>query len=85
MTHQGHRAGTSARAHDALRRLVQEISARFQALGVIPRQPIGQDPRVDGIKVFDAGQWVKGRKQQVLVDTLGMLIAVVLASNLRDT
>ena len=35
---------------------------------------------VGGIKGFDAGKKVKGRKRHILVDTLGLLIAVVVTS-----
>ena len=40
---------------------------------------------VGGIKGFDAGKKVKGRKRHILVDTLGLLIAVVVtAAGVQD-
>jgi putative transposase len=40
---------------------------------------------VGGIKGFDAGKRVKGRKRHILVDTLGLLIAVVVtAATVQD-
>ena len=40
---------------------------------------------VGGIKGFDAGKLVKGRKRHIVVDTLGLLIAVVVTSaNVQD-
>jgi putative transposase len=40
---------------------------------------------VGGIKGFDAGKKVKGRKRHLLVDTLGLVIAVVVTSaNVQD-
>jgi len=40
---------------------------------------------VGGIKGFDVGKLVKGRKRHLLVDTLGLLIAVVVtAANVQD-
>ena len=35
---------------------------------------------IGGIKGFDAGKKVKGRKRHILVDTLGLLLAVVVTS-----
>jgi putative transposase len=40
---------------------------------------------VGGVKGFDAGKKVKGRKRHIVVDTLGLLIAVVVTSaNVQD-
>jgi putative transposase len=44
------------------------------------RQPVGEDDRKRGPKGFDAGKRVKGRKRHLVVDTLGLIWAVVVHS-----
>ena len=39
--------------------------------------PSVQTTEIGGIKGFDAGKKIKGRKRHILGDTLGLLIAVV--------
>jgi putative transposase len=41
------------------------------------RQPVGEDDRKRGVHGYDAGKKINGRKRHLLVDTLGLLIAVV--------
>lgn len=42
------------------------------------RQPVRQDDGKRGLHGYDAGKKVNGRKRHLLVDTLGLLIAVVI-------
>jgi putative transposase len=50
-----------------------------------PRLPVGQDDRTGGPRGDDACQNVNGRKRQILVDTLGLLRAVVVhAADIQD-
>jgi len=49
------------------------------------RQPIGQNDRKKGVRGYDAGKKVIGRKRHILVDTIGlMLMIVVHAANIQD-
>ena len=41
------------------------------------RQPVGQDDRKGGPRGYDAGKKVMGRKRHIVVDTVGLLLAVV--------
>ena len=41
------------------------------------RQPVGQDDGKRGPRGFDAGKKVMGRKRHIVVDTIGMLLAIV--------
>ena len=41
------------------------------------RQPVGQDDGKGGPRGYDAGKKVMGRKRHIIVDTIGLLLAVV--------
>jgi len=56
-----------------------------QSLGGDYRQPVGQDCGKRGARGYDAGKKIKGRKRHLVVDTLGLVLAVVVhAANIQD-
>jgi putative transposase len=83
---QWRRDGTILRIHEALRPLVRVASEREPepSAASLDSQSV-KTTEVGGIKGFDAGKEVKGRKCHILVDALGLLIAVVVTgANVRD-
>jgi len=49
------------------------------------RQPVGEDRRKRGARGYDAGKKIKGRKRHIIVDTLGLLLAIVVhPANIQD-
>jgi putative transposase len=48
-------------------------------------ESIGQDDRKRGVRGFDMGKQIKGRKRHLLVDTLGIVLGVIVhAANIQD-
>jgi putative transposase len=82
----GPRDGSIDRAHDALRRQVRVAAGRDpepRAGGL--ESPSVQTTEQGGVKGFDAGQKVTGRKRHRRVDTMGRIVAVgVHAAGVHD-
>jgi len=78
--------GTWQRLHDTLRAQVRRQAGRHKhpTAGCLDSQSV-KTPAVTGIRGYDAGKQVKGRKRHLLVDTLGWLMAVVVtAASVQD-
>ena len=84
--YQWQRDGTIERIHEALRPRVREASEHDPgpSAAVLDSQSV-KTTEVGGVKGSDAGKKVKGRKRHLLVDTLGLVIAVVVtAADVQD-
>ncbi len=75
---QWQRDGTWQTIHDCLRGIVREQAGKepLASAGMIDSQSI-KSTGVAGERGYDAGKKINGRKRHVLVDTLGLIIAVV--------
>jgi transposase len=80
--------GTLDRLHDALRDGVRITEGRRSkpTAGIVDAQSIrGADTVGKDSRGYDAGKKINGRKRNIVVDTIGMLLAtVVTAANMQD-
>src|SRR5439155_1399906 len=70
--------GTWQRLHDRLRAQVRQRVGRHKhpTAGALDSQSV-KTTQVARVRGYDSGKRVKGRKRHILVDTLGLLLAVV--------
>ena|SRR5579859_794661 len=73
--------GTWKRIHETLRAQVRQRAGRHKhpTAGALDSQSVKTTP-VPGVRGYDAGKKVNGRKRHILVDTLGLLMIVVVTS-----
>src|SRR5437667_5249713 len=79
--------GTWQRLHDTLRAQVRERVGRHKhpTAGALDSQSVKTTQAPKATQGFDSGKRVKGRKRHILVDTLGLLLAVVVtAASISD-
>ena len=78
--------GVWKRIHDRLRKLLRKAAGRFQqpSAAILDSQSVKTTER-GGEHGYDAGKNINGRKRHILVDTLGLLLAVcVTAASTQD-
>src|SRR5689334_17907038 len=74
-----------AHPYDAPREDPSETGTRADTQCRHHRQPIGENEPKRGLRGYDGGKKVNGRKRHLLVDTTGLLLQVLVhAANLQD-
>lgn len=70
--------GLWGKIHDAVRQKVREQENRKPqpSAAIIDSQSV-KTTKVGGPKGYDAGKQINGRKRHIIVDTLGLLLAVI--------
>ena len=84
--HRWRRSGLWQRIHDPLRGRVREAAGKGAqpSAGSIDSQTV-KATRTGGQRGYDAGKKINGVKRHILVDTLGLLLAVVVhPANIQD-
>jgi len=73
--------GTWQRIHDTLRAELRRRAGRHKhpTAGCLDSQSV-KSSSVPGLRGYDSGKMVKGRKRHLLVDTLGLVLAVVVTA-----
>jgi transposase len=75
--------GTVDLIHDRLRAAVRDGAGRdpMASAGIVDAQSVkGADTVGAGTRGFDAGKKVNGRKRHIVVDTMGLLLAVIITT-----
>jgi putative transposase len=80
------RTGVWQQIHDRLREQVREAAGRNTnpSAAILDSQSI-RTSEAGGVRGYDGGKQIRGRKRHILVDTLGLLLLVVVtAANVQD-